>query len=382
MTTGFIRTYASKRMLPILLAVLLPGIARSWEAGVPVVKTGGYAIAHPATAHRVGSRLPGATPQEQQQIAWLDNRRVIFGGYIENQDGTGGLHIWDVLSNAVTQYSKDVRFCFADGYIVAYGSAQVRNDTERTALTPMRVGMFGQENEVVCDSKTGKGCLGSLNMSCKPREYGGQPLGKESSVVIELRSGDGAIVSTAAGELPDSLEKIRKYYSRPLMLVSKRYPAGKALPITRLEEIIPWRSAYSAYAERYVFLTQRPPDGEPARTTPWPKGLAQPVYLMDIDGSVTSIQVPWRVEAGMIHLAMPARAGLIYQAGGSNPNDWGGLFLYDNREVWSLDRGRVETFAVSPDGCRVAYAIINDFGKIKNVRFNNIKLINFCEGGK
>lgn len=220
------------------------------------------------------------------------------------------------------------------------------------------------------------------NMSCKPREYGGQPLGKESSVVMELRSGDGAIVSMAAGELPNSLEEIKKYYSRLLMLVSKRHPAGKALPITRLEEIIPWRAAYSAYAERYVFLTQRPPDGEPARTTPWPKGLAQPVYLMDTDGRVTPIQVPWRVEAGMIHLAMPTRAGLVYQAGGSNPNDWGGLFLYDNREVWSLDRGRVETFAVSPDGCRVAYAIINDFGKIKNVRFNHIKSINFCEGGK
>lgn len=142
-------------------------------------------------------------------------------------------------------------------------------------------------------------------------------------------------------------------------------------------------AAFSEFKNRYA-LTSRIPDGDLSRSsTNWPKGRPQPVYLLNAeDGAVDEIQVPWRAETGTIHFALPAKAGLVFVASGSYANDWGGLFLYDNREVWSPDRGRVETFAVSPDGCRVAYAIINDFGKIKNVRFNNIKTINFCEGGK
>lgn len=379
------RRFAYRFLLMLLAATLLPGIAWAWEAGVPVVKKASYPVVTLPSAHlfTLDTEWALAPGPHGSGMAWLDNRRVLFVGVLL-QDGneTRGLHIWDVADNKVSQYSTHTNFCYADGYLVAFGPRQPRNDERRSAISPIRYGLPGQEKDETCDTLTRKGCQGMLNMSCKPREYDGQPLGKESSVVIELRSGDGVIVSMAAGELPDSLEKIRKHYSKPMMLVSKRFPAGKALPVTALEEILPWRAAYSSLTKQYVLLTQRPPDGQPGHSTPWPKGLAQPVYLMDMDGMVDSKKVPWRVEAGMIHLAMPARAGLIFQAGGSNTNDWGGLFLYDDREVWSLDRGRVETFAVSPDGCRVAYAIINDFGKIKNVRFNNIKSINLCEGGK
>ena len=293
------------------------------------------------------------------------------------------IYIWDVAGNSVVKYSNHIDFCFAQGYLVAYGDT--KNDSEGR-LTPfsVRYGQLGSEKESICEISTGKGCPPPpFNMSCKPREYSGQPLGSESSIVLELRSGDGVIVSTAAGELPDSLEKIRKYRSRPLMLISKRYPTGKPLPITALEEIVPWRAAFSMFAKQYVLLTQRPIDGQPGHTTNWPKERPQPVFMMNPeDGVAEVIQVPWRAEWTTVHLAMPARVGLVFMGGGGHSNQWGGLFLYDNHEVWSLDRGKVETFAVSPDGCRVAYAIINDYGKIKNVRFNSIKSINFCEGGK
>lgn len=381
MNIGFLRASVGIRVLLLTVIFLVPGVTWSWEPGVPVVKKADYPNKSLPTGHAFFLKTRGS--QERHGLAWIDDNRLMFVAALPDKEiESRGIYIWDVAGNTVVKYSNHIDFCFAQGYLVAYGDT--KNDSEGR-LTPfsVRYGLLGKEREDICDLSSGKGCPPPpLNMSCKPLEYSGQPLGKKSTVVVELRSGDGAVVSMAAGELHDSLEMVRQYYSRPLMLVSKRFPAGKALPITALEEILPWRTAYSSLTEQYVFLTQRPPDGRPGHSTPWPKGLAQPVYLLDMDGRVTSIQVPWRAEAGMIHLAMPARAGLIYQAGGSNPNEWGGLFLYDNRDVWLLDRGRVETFAVSTDGCRVAYAIINDFGKIKNARFNHIKSIYLCEGNK
>lgn len=381
LVTPLVTLVAGMHALLLVAAALLPGVAWCWEAGVPVVKKAEYPNTSLPTGHAFFLKTRGS--QERHGLAWLDNNRLMFVAALPDKElESRGIYIWDVAGNSVVKYSNHIDFCFAQGYLVAYGDT--KNDSEGR-LTPfsVRYGHLGSEREDICELSSGKGCPPPpSNMSCKPREYGGQPLGKDSSVLMELRSGDGAIISMVAGELPDSLEKIRKHFSKPLMLVSKRFPAGKALPVTALEEIVPWRAAYSEYSAHYVFLTQRPIDGKPGHTTTWPKSRPQPVYLMSPDGTVEAIQVPWRVEAGTIDFALPAKTGLIYKAGGSHAGDWGGLFLYDNREVWALDNGRVETFAVSPDGCRLAYAIINDFGKIKNVRFNNIKSINLCEGRK
>jgi hypothetical protein len=374
------------RALLLAAAILLPGVAWSWEAGVPVVKKASYDITNLPTEHlfTIDTEWALAPGSHGSGLAWLDNWRVMFSGVLLHKDRTEkrGIHIWDVAANKVSQYSEHVKFCYGAGYIVAVGPRQERNDEKRSAISLISHGVLGQERNETCDSLTGKGCQGMLNMSCKPREYVGQPLGNESSILLELRSSDGVIVSLSAGGLLDSLEKIKKYYSKPLMLVSKRYPKGKSLPIAAIEEPMARGAAYSDFAQRYVLVPHRPIDGEPRHSTNWPKERPQPVYLMSSDGAIDAIQVPWRAEWTTVISAMPTRSGLIFMGGGGHSNQWGGLFLYDNREVWSLDRGRVETFAVSPDGCRVAYAIINDYGKIKNVRFNSIKSINFCEGGK
>lgn len=357
----------------LVAAVLLPGMAWSGEAGVPVVKKAAFTIRSLPTGHAFFLKTRGS--HETHGITWLDNNRLMFVAALPAKElASRGIYIWDVIADTVTHYSNHIDFCFAQGYLVAYG--ETKNDSAgRSTPFHVRYGQIGSEKDSICEISSGKGCPPQVaNMSCMPWQYSDNrhPIGPKWGTTYELRSGDGVLL-TATGS-----EAERK--SRPDMLLSKRFPEGKPMPFKGVPIS---GAAYSDFQRRYA-LTSKIPDGDLSRSsTNWPKGRPQPVYLLNPeDGAVDEIQVPWRVETGTIHFALPAKAGLVFMASGSYANDWGGLFLYDNREVWSLDRGRVETFAVSPDGCRVAYAIINDFGKIKNVRFNNIRLINLCEGGK
>lgn len=380
-------------LFPLAVSVIASGLASAnttqTQAPVSVPKTlkANYPIQNLPTAHAF---LPhSATQQQEHGLAWLDDRRIMFVAALQDKEvESTGIYIWDMASNSVSQYSNHVRFCYADGYIVAFGPPKRRYDLESSELVPVSYGQMGKEKNDVCDTKTRDGCPPQVgNMSCKPREYNASPLGKNSTIMLELRSGDGAIVNTAVHKTadeggPSTREAIKAYYDRPLILHNKNNPAGKLLPITATEEIVPWRSIYSGYSKRYVFLTSRPADGEPWHTMPWPPGSSQPIYLMTTDGTVQVIQVPSRPSWVGITLAMPSRAGVVFAGSGGHANGWGGLFLYDNREVLQLDKGRIESFAVSPNGCRVAYAIINDFGKTRNVRFNRIKSINFCDGEK
>jgi len=177
---------------------------------------------------------------------------------------------------------------------------------------------------------------------------------------------------------PESTEAWRARHDQPLRLLSKRYPEGKPLPITALEEVLEWRSAYSPFANRYVFLTQRPKDGQFGRSV-WPSGRPQPVYLMSPEGDVSVIEVPSKSAWNTILLALPAKRGLVFKGGGGHANEWGGLFILENNNVWSLDRGKVEAVAVSPNGCNVAYAIFKDFGKTP-INIPHVKAIDFCKG--
>lgn len=372
MTTGIIRMGGGKRALIILLAVLLPSVVRAWEAGVPVTRKADYPVQRLPTEHIFPS-IFARESREKNGLVWLDDRRMMFVGMLANQIETRGLYIWDVIANTVSQFSNDISFCYADGFIVAYGVAQERNDPERSALTPIRHGKVGQTKEDICDSKTGKGCLRALNMSCKTRVYldNLQPAGPKWRVTFELRDGDGVLLAPTGSEEGER--------SKTRMLLNRHFPEGKVMPFSRVPIM---GAAYSKYKHRYALTPWWPADVPGRTSSSWPSGRPQPVYLMNPeDGLVDEILVPWRAEWTTIHLAMPTRAGLIFIGSGGHANEWGGLFLYDNREVWSLDRGRVETFAVSPDGCRVVYAINNDYGKIRDSR-NHIKSINICEGGK
>jgi hypothetical protein len=179
-------------------------------------------------------------------------------------------------------------------------------------------------------------------------------------------------------QMAESDEEWRRRHDVPLVLLNERMSAAKPLPITALEEVLSWRSGYSSFANRYVLLTQRPKDGRFGRSI-WPLGRSQPVYLMTSEGDVSVIEVPSKPAWNTVLLALPSKVGLVFKGGGGPANRYGGLFLYDSREVRSLDLGKTATLAVSPNGCGAAYAIVDDFGKASKITAR-VKSIDFCKG--
>lgn len=104
---------------------------------------------------------------------------------------------------------------------------------------------------------------------------------------------------------------------------------------------------------------------------------------MNPTGEVEIVDIPPTYDWNTIVLAQLSAAGIVFQGGGVKGNLGGGLFLYDRKEVLALDTGYVEAFAVSPDGCKAAYGIVNNYGKAQQQEANFIvkfKLIKLCKG--
>jgi hypothetical protein len=306
----------------------------------------------------------------------------MFVGIVRSEAASKGLYIWDIRANTVSKYSNHTEFCYADGYIHA---REFHIDRADQTVRPIRYGTLGQEKDDTCDVSTGKGCHGPLNMSCKPVEYpiGSLPLGEESVLGIQLRSGDGVLVTMTrrvSATRPESVEERRERFKKPLLLLNKRYPSGKALPITAMEGIGARGTAYSSFAKRYVLVPSRLSDVQAGHSTNWPEGRPQPVYLMTPEGDVETIQVPSRPDWNTVQLSLPAVHGLVFLGSGAHGNEWGGIFLYDKGDVWGLDRGKAEALAISPDGCKAAYSIFNDFGKSRT-NIARVKSIDFCKRG-
>lgn len=367
--------------LAVLFARAAANFAQSPNAPV-AVRNATYPMTSPQTAHAFAPPIPGES-QEKQGLVWLDNHRVMFVGFLPGDSGSKGIYIWNSVAQEVSRYSSHDKFCYADGYINAFGPSQVRDEAERSAVSPVRYGRLAEAKDGICDTRSGTGCPGPLNMSCKPAQYRGKaPFGADSAYVIELRTGDGVVVDPVSRRLvfdraPKDIHAQREFFGRSLLLLGKKHPNGRSLQITALEELR--GSAYSEFGKRYAFLTVRPRDGVPGHTTNWPQGRPQPVYLMTRDGDVESIQVPSRPDWNTIHLAMPAVPGLVFIGSGAYSNEWGGVFLYDKRDLLALDRGQAGPLAVSPDGCKVAYAMAKDYGKKPGPDYRYVKSINLCK---
>ena len=361
----------------VALGIFAGSFSAVAQQAVQPVRDSGYVVVRPPIAYAYAPPILGGS-QEQRGLVWLDNQRVMFLGFVPERPETKGIFVWDVVAGNVSQYSKHKTFCYADGYISAFGSVE---SDDPTGPHPLRHGPLGKERDESCGGGSDKPCRGRLNMSCQPAQYavGSRPLGPESAVTLHLRSDDGALVVFSRGE-GGSEEELKKRLSKPLVLLNGRNPKGVPLPITAIEGIGRDATSYSLYTTRYVFVPANPVDARPGRSTNWPKGRPQPIYLMTADGVVESIQIPSQPDWTAIRQALPAVPGLVFRGSGGPANAWGGVFLYAKQKLFVLDRGYTGTIAVSPDGCGVAYAIANDYFKKRGPQYEYLKSIRFCKG--
>lgn len=323
---------------------------------------------------------------EQRGIVWIDDHRVMFKGTRNSRrsDRTDqGIFIWDTRENVVTRYGGEQYFCYSDGWIYLWNDHGIgQGDTSSMAY---RYGPLGREEAGLCVRKASeyRDCIRELDMSCKrvPETSLPHPFDSDGRLILRLRDGDGvlAVRSSMRALRSGTSEKERIAKSRsPVLLVNEQYPAGKQLPIQEVEEVGVPVAAFSEYAKAYVLIPAKPKDSPPGLFSNWPAGESQPIYLMKRDGEVTITEIPKRAEWTGVFQAMPTRKGMVFK--GVHGRTGGGLFQLVGGDIKALDSGQVGTLTVSSDGCKVAFSIVNDYGKTRENSYR-LKYVDLCLRG-
>jgi hypothetical protein len=326
------------------------------------------------TLHRSNRRF--------NSIAWIDNQRVLLVGSEDKRPIANAMFVWDTVKATVTPYGDHKYFCYADGYLVSFPSID---------KGPIRRGLVGKETDEdfnkVFKASLDSGWRPILDMQCRESLRWQRPsqIGAASKVVADLGKREGMVVTPITTDWLDRhRDAIGADYSGnfrvPMVLVNDRFPRGKPLPIWAIEEI---RSiSYSEYRQRYVVTPIRPKHGMPiGNVWNWPADIPYPVYQITEGGDAETIVIPNTAGWEEAIEAQPAKPGLVFYGSGVRGNLGGGMYLYDGTDVLALDIGRPEVFVVSPDGCKLAYAINNSYdrpGK-PQVPVAQFKFINFCQ---
>lgn len=376
------------------LCALFVLLSCTWDLPKPTWAVEPLRIVELPTNQRWGGTTRD-TITEWRSLAWLDDRQLMYAGFtpgkynargISSEHLDFGIFIWDTQSNQVRRYSDDENFCYANGWIHRQSPTSLEDPANpaQGGYTPevtVHFGPVGQEKAKSCPlindprfaHKYSEGCqveIFALNMSCKPKEYRHRqpPLPSDIYVAAQLRTGDGAIGH------PDGADP-HKEVTQPFRLFNNRFPSGKPLPILGIEGM--GVVTYADFAGKYVLIGTDPKDGKAGVHTNWPEGKPYPVYLMNRDGQVEQIDIPKVADWVGVHIVQLSRAGLIYY--GSHGLTGGGVFRYQpGGRHDALDRGQVGTITVSPDGCKAAWAIINDYGR--GPLESRIKYADLCQG--
>jgi hypothetical protein len=295
-------------------------------------------------------------------IYWLDNKRVIVLGAQSEavpKEREYKLYVWDVEHRTITVHHDGgepyATLCVHRGY-VRYG---YRRGTNGYVVFS---GDFGHETTAVRDlfqeregSQRDKEKPEVNSFSCT--EYFRSRLQKLGSNVVPLVGGDYAAQDDGRG----GTRRVQWIF----------FPADKPpIPLGMQYDSLLFKR-FSEYGEGYVVRDM------PSHYVFSPK-IAQRYWLVTRQGQITDINIaagPWF--KGSVSV-MPARGGnvMFSHAVDVKANGAAGVYWVDQSGVSKLVEGLPSSFAVSPDGCRVAFGI-SDFAKRPLVPL--VKAIDVCE---
>jgi len=304
-------------------------------------------------------------------VYWLDNDHVLIPGYeVISPKGAlahgrgelsePGLYVWDTKTNShirhATLESPMWKLCFSDGYIF-YSTRRGDNNVSLDRYA----GPFGQEKPLANDPS---GAPPPEGIKCRdsnwPREsYRLTADGATGTIV--LRPGDGEIEFGGGSTLPRLVD--RRNQMRPIRLIKTGSKTPLELPILSKEVTrnTGGEVSFAQFINRYVLLAATPRGRDVFEpSVPWPADQARPVYLIGPDGKVTIEQLPAGVASPL--RVFPTRAGLFWVSNDTpsgNSLQAGGWMLKDGKPQKLFDHV-VAAAGVSPDGCRIVYAV-NDF---------------------
>lgn len=312
-------------------------------------------------------------------IYWLDNDRALFPAYAnerrvgpDGKEGSAppGIFIWDTKSNTYRRHADLQRgpwfLCFNKGFLAYSIDGDNRGDQK-----VIKAGMLG--NEKLLPTETFWKLHPELKQ-CRESRAEVRPEHRDAAVE-QLRSEDGYIYigrrETRGGHA------IWTHNQNDLV---KFYRPGLAepivLPILAKELGFAAYVSYSEAVDQYIIRphTWRGRDVSSSVGT-WPKDIPIPIYFLSRDGKVSTINIPY----GTWHpyRVFVIRRGLFWisnNAPSANSKQAGGWLLRDGKVTKLFDH-IVNAASVSPDGCKIAYAV-NDFNR-KTTEF--VKLIELCK---
>ena len=289
---------------------------------------------------------------------WLDNRRLLFAG-VSPTNSPGEFSIgaqlnyaillWDTVRNetqVVVQAQWIGELCVdVDQVVIEVYEGDIRNQIHW--VIEGRFPNLGQRRRGESESNF-------VNPQQDCRRWPPPPPGLKSGEVAWLRSGDGYLIRRDNGNAVEANDY-------PRAILHRTDKKEISLPMTaRGAQVIAyakWKSAYLLHGEtRAPGSTMfRPPHMQ------GPLGDEAVLYWLYPDGQTESVVAPYGVwNRAYTSTFAPTKRGLI-RAGGDSTNDstpgFAGLYLFENvSRVKRLIAGPVEVGAVSPDGCRVAFA--------------------------
>jgi len=289
-------------------------------------------------------------PTGDQNLAWLDDERVLFEGLdrelrdpVETNQGVRvamrGLYIWNIRTNEVIRYTREALrsfLCFADGHV----SYSVYRDGKVVRME----GPFGREQEVVPTSAVSL----SLNpFTCRSYDRAALPKPKIGGGIEPLRPEHGWIEHTGNSTW------FRGVDGKVTQIVDAGRPIGTVRP-----------QKYSSYAQQYIFW--RPPQtwlvasGGALLQQPRPAGTPSEGRLEPAHQGKTLLRSPrLNVRADWD----PGEAGLyVYGANGGSPE--------------RVLTGLIRAMQVHSRGCLVA-AIVDPWDR--EGREHQVKAANVCE---
>jgi hypothetical protein len=289
------------------------------------------------------------------KLYWLDNQRVLFTGFAADSPDTKkkkpqridqlALYIWDTKENKVTYYTDGELACYYQGR-VAY---QIKVSGKKTIKT----GRMG-------DEKIDEQNKFSSHFSICNFETEGEAPFKKRLQLLRLYDGHGYLevgkmfVNAATNDAPV------RFFASGLGEIP--------LPI-RGSEVWPSYVDYYEAADVYTLYSLTAKDRKHGISR-WPKGMAQPVYLMTPQGRVSKITIPYfKWNHGGPKDIMPTKKGIFatytYHGWTSGMPDVGtkmnpalmGGYLVQGKTYKKLIDGWVYAKGLSPDGCKLALGI-------------------------
>jgi hypothetical protein len=300
-----------------------------------------------------------------RQIYWLDSDRVLFAGQRglppSGKHGLG-IYLWDLRTNSISLYAEGSTLCYFQGFIRYLTSG-------RGGQAMIVEGRFGEEKirprwpEDETSHQSPSDCRVYPSKTVPRNEFG--------FALVPLAEGYGFLdFGNQRTAFP--------FRSWPIVLLREIHGPSVNLPIES-REVAFNKIEYAPHLRAHVLYGMQPKGGGGS----WPAGRAQPIYLLDGNGTVQIRTIPYGPWIGgqAVVYAAPTARGLFFTSHQvvnrlSTGGHAGGAYVVEAGRVRQLVSGIPESARVSPDGCRAAWALSRHPSKDRLITMQAAELCN------